>query len=337
MSFFNGRGLPKIFNFEKEGKGVYRDDLDDKNAFARYFLLLGRKFKAICALSLLTSVLVFPILVATFMTTYAVASHNQALLSNLLAAFPIIFAHPFLTAGFKVARDYTRQEPVFFFKDYFGALKANFLRSLVISVLSFITFVLLIWNLFVFTIQLMPPGWTRTAAIGIYLLFLLLFTMVSAYLPLTQVSVKLSLFKLIKNSLLFSILCFFKNLLMILVILLALSPFIFWFFYAIVFPPLMLPLVFITGFFLVGWIMFTISFFLFPNIKKYAIDPYYAANADKTAQGVRDKIKGIDEYDPSDDELPEYVYDNGRMVHRSVIENAPDKALFNEDEQKKGR
>lgn len=320
-----------LFNFEKEGKGVYKDEFEGKNPFLRYFLLLGRKFGAVCKLSMLTSLFVFPIVAVAFVVAYSVASQNEATLTNLLAAFPLIFAYPFITAGFKIARDYTRQEPTFLFKDFFGALKANFWRSMIIGTLSFVLAVLLIWNLFIFTIGLMPHGWTRTMAIGLYLLFMLIFVMISAYLPLTQVSVKLSFIKLIKNAMLFSILCFFKNILMILAILFALSPFILWFLYAIVIIPLMLPLVLISAFFLVGWVMFTVSYFLFPNIKKYAIDPYYAENKDKTAQGVREKIKGIDEYDPRDDELPEYVYDNGRMVHRSVIENAPEKGLFDEE------
>jgi len=117
---------------------------------------------------------------------------------------------------------------------------------------------------------------------------------------------------------------------MIIVLLVALSPFILWFLYAITFVGLMLPLILITGLFLVGWVLFTVSYFVFPNIKKFAIDPYYKDNIGKTAEGVREKIKGIDEYDPSDDELPEYVYDNGRMVHRSVIENES-AGLFDEN------
>ena len=66
---------------------------------------------------------------------------------------------------------------------------------------------------------------------------------------------------------------------------------------------------------------YTANSFAFPVLRKTVIDPYYAQNRSETAEAVLERLEHPEE-EQEDDTLPEYVYENGRMVHRSVIENA---------------
>ena len=66
---------------------------------------------------------------------------------------------------------------------------------------------------------------------------------------------------------------------------------------------------------------YSVNFITFPALKKFIIDPYYEKNKDKTSES-------LDSEEQSGKPLPEYVYHNGRMVHRSVLEA---ETLFNDD------
>ena len=68
---------------------------------------------------------------------------------------------------------------------------------------------------------------------------------------------------------------------------------------------------------------------VYPPIKRVVIDPYYAEHKEETSEMLKksssnDKNSEDASKDESDDEIlqeSEYVYHNGRMVHRSTLES----------------
>ena len=92
------------------------------------------------------------------------------------------------------------------------------------------------------------------------------------------------------------------------------------------------------------WFYF-VSYNTYPAIKKYVIDPFYnkqneestddltetEAIAEESADAqssIVSEENSEEETDNTDETLPEYVYHNGRMVHRSVLEQ---QNLFDDD------
>ena len=63
---------------------------------------------------------------------------------------------------------------------------------------------------------------------------------------------------------------------------------------------------------------YSANFMAFPTILRCIIEPYYEAHPEETSQGLLhpEDIKHPEE----EGQPPEYVYENGRMVHRSVAE-----------------
>ena len=67
----------------------------------------------------------------------------------------------------------------------------------------------------------------------------------------------------------------------------------------------------------------------FPAIKKYIIDPYYMQNPEETLEGSKteENTETDGEEEVNDQPKSEYVYHNGRMIHRSALE---EDALFDD-------
>lgn len=73
------------------------------------------------------------------------------------------------------------------------------------------------------------------------------------------------------------------------------------------------------------WFYF-IAFMTYPSLLKYVIDPYYAKLNESKVESESDNAEKTDNQGEAQEE-PEYVYHNGRMVHRSVLEQ---ENLFND-------
>ncbi len=84
--------------------------------------------------------------------------------------------------------------------------------------------------------------------------------------------------------------------------------------------------------FLIGLVFFVVMYAVYPPIKRVVIDPYYAEHKEETSEGIKnqqkatlndskDSNKSIETTDEDSSEESEYVYHNGRMVHRSTLEN----------------
>ena len=135
------------------------------------------------------------------------------------------------------------------------------------------------------------------------------------------VSFNLRIFEIIKNGIIFSFAVLLRNFLITLVLAL-ITVITFAFLY------IGLSVSFFIGIFIIlsvcfvtGLMFYSVNFITFPALKKFIIDPYYEKNKDKTSES-------LDSEEQSGKPLSEYVYHNGRMVHRSVLEA---ETLFNDD------
>lgn len=246
-----------------------------------------------------------------------------------LAMLPMIALGPFTAAVMKLMRDFVREEPGFFAQDFKNALKSNLKQSTVIALVQYVV----IWGLYVgipfyYTAMTHTEGGTNivyTIGLGVCLFVAFMLLFMSYYLYMMCVTLKLKIRELFKNASIFSFLCLLKNILLTVILgifLFAVYEFVI---YTIMWKNAFLWGVMILFFMFIffGFIFYTIAFFTFPSIKKYILDPYYDKHPELTVNGESTPAPASGEIDfTADDnskEESEYIYLNGRLVHRSSL------------------
>ena len=317
MSLFN--------NYNKPGPGVSKNDGIKANRFLLYFQLLGRKFWNICLLNLTMFLYTIPYLALTYglFVVLGNLSFFQSIpgftFRLLLSALPFGFYGPVLGAAFKIGRDFVREQPVFLFSEFWSAFKGNLIKTIGLSFVAYF---------FACALAFALPTYLTMGGVGSYLLFplcmiaalVLLFAQFYVYTMATCFT--LSFKEIAKNGGIFSFLCIFRNLLILIVLailgFLCVELLIFSFSFSILFALLM----FLLACFLPAFFIYTVSFITDPALQRYVVDPYYAANPQMTS-AVLKKTTTDEEEEKAEPkpEVPEYVYHNGRMVHRSVLES----------------
>lgn len=302
--------------YTKTGPGVSKD-APQKNRFFYYFELLGRKLGDICKLNLvfLLSSLPFAVLSVGIFALLWLSSFsilNNLFLSILLIFSPWMFSGPSIGAATKLAREFSREIPVFVWSDFWDTFRSEWKQTLVLSVLDYLAFCCVA--------SALPFYYYSDFGALSYVLFALCFVIalivvfMQSYLYLMSVSFDLSLTAVIKNSFVLATLCIGRNLiaalvtaaLVVLVVLLA------W--YGLVLSEyLWILLIALVVGILFGFYYFTVNYLAFPALQKYIIDPYYKENPQETSAVLEST-----ELEPED--KPEYVYHNGRMVPRSALE-----------------
>ena len=298
----------------------------EKNSVLKYFEILKDKFFKIMLLNAIFFTVLSLLLVAVMGISYAVTSifGNVSDLWTLLTFSPIVLIGPVMAAIMKLMRDYVREEPGFFLEDLKKAFKDNFKQSLIISIFYYVA----VWVVIIaarFYYSFSGNGIFYTIGLGITIFVALAILVSGYYVYMMTVTLKLKIKELIKNSLIFTMLCFLRNVL--LTILLAA-----W----VIFNAFLVYLAITSGnafvygivicVFMVltfGIMFYTIAYFTFPPIKKYILDPYYEAHPLESSKSVTDKPNADDiDYNAHEEEkeLPEFVYHNGKMVHRSALE-----------------
>ena len=255
---------------------------------------------------------------------------------------PIILLGPINLCMARITRDYIREEPSFMMSDMWDTFKKNWWQSFVIAFIQYVSIacsaLAMIWYY-----SFIGGGIFFVIGFAACLFLTYIFVSMHFYVPLMQVTLNLNLRKIYKNALYFTVIGMFKNILLILIgaamIILVAAMFIFGISSeasAIVIS-LTVTFLLICAFSL--W-YYLVSCFAYPSIQKYVIDPYYAEQnkvkednskaEDETAEsdGSDGASDNGNENSEDEDELPEYIYHNGRMVHRSVIEQ---ESLFEDD------
>ena len=162
--------------------------------------------------------------------------------------------------------------------DFFRAIKKNFGQGMLLGVLDLLIIVMI---LFASVFYLTNYEYSFFFSIGVFMCFILgvLYTMSRFYLYPILITFKLPLRKIFKNSFIFSIIGFKRNIVGLLgalaVVLINMS--LYWF---------VMPIGGLLPFFITfSLVSFITTYAAWPNIKKVMIDPYYKDKKPETDDG----------------------------------------------------
>ncbi len=178
-----------------------------------------------------------------------------------------------------ICRNMVKGEPIFMWSDFWYAIKRNFKQGLILGIIDVLAIFMLGYDVVYF--------WGNLTTTTMYIMFfmsLLMFVvyfMMRFYMYHILITFDLKLSKIIKNSLIFSILGIKRNLMGLLgfIIIIALNYLIFGTY---------IPLGIILPFVIVPATMMLVqSYVAYPKIKEFMIDPYYSedenSNEDESA------------------------------------------------------
>jgi len=177
---------------------------------------------------------------------------------------------PVTTGVTYIMRNIVKGEPIFLFNDFFYAIRRNLRQSIILGVIDLFAVALLAYDIYFFYLN---PGLPLSGAFIVISLFLLVVCLVMRfYSYLMMITFDLSMFKILKNSLIFSLLGIGRNILAAIGIALVI---VLNYGLAIIFLPLGVVLPFVLT---VSLCMFIRIYAAWPKIKKVMIDPYYDEN-----------------------------------------------------------
>ena len=307
----------------------------EKNSVLKYFEVLKEKFFKIIILNMFYFTAITLLIITIMGLSFAVTSicGEVSDIWTLFTFSPIIFLGPLTAAVMKIMRDFVRQEPCFFMEDFKNAFTRNFKQSLAISTLQYIvSWIIVIAARFYY--MLTDQGIFYTIGLGTSIFVAVAVITASYYVYMMNVTLKLSVKEIIKNSFIFTMLCIGRNIVLSLILVFWLLVNALFVYFAIISGS-----AFVYGlmilFFMVfsfGITLYTIAFFTYPPIKKYILDPYYESHPEESSESVLNKVEAseINTMEEKKD-LPEFVYHNGRMIHRDALETESvfsDKQIF---------
>lgn len=253
----------RIFDFQREGPGISKRAADmgtglkrffvsfkdnfDKIIYVNIFMVLGNFpiFFLIVALSgytqLDTSVPMYDIfqnlshiyadgsLSAFEMTMYALTGiQNQTLVPSVLTyVFYGISALTVFTFGLVnvgtayILRNIAMGEPVFTWTDFWYAIKRNWKQALPFGIVDVAIHAILIFNIYYF--MLSSYSWFESTMMWLNIAILILYFFMRYYIYVQMVTFKLSVVKILKNSLIFSLLGIKRNLMALLGIIIVMA------------------------------------------------------------------------------------------------------------------
>lgn len=241
----------------------------------------------------------------------------------MLIPLPLGLCGPMVAGLTKITRDVGRGEHVFVVKDFFATFKRCFLKSLIVSLIAYAFYVAASFSFIVY--------WGSWVLFGVAAIATMYFTIMLKYIFLMTVSLKLSVFKMFKNAF-FLILVSFKNSGIALLAMIISQAFLFA--YVLMTLYVNVAVVFLaTAVLLIQFALpdLFINYYCFDVIIKQVVEPYYEENKsnDISADSACDiKTKGEKYADDTPREQSDYVYENGRLVKKSVHES---ERIFNDD------
>lgn len=310
--------IPNIFNFNRDGKGV--EPGEDTTPNLKYFFkLVGRKFSNLLTLNLMIFPMVLPIVIAIYiffngpqmptisnpafsalMGAHMTGTGGSELMIKLIQCLPqvnfitfnsyaswlpyVLLGILVITWGWQntgityILRGLVRGDGVFMLSDYFYAIKKNFKQGLILGLLDAGAIIVLIID-FMYTWSTRSNYWT-------YLMFFIITALIIVYLfmrmymYLMMITFNISLYKMLKNALIFTALGIKRNLMAALGIVICV---LLWAALAIVGIQYNLGfLIIIPAFILFALIGFIAVYCAYPVIKKHMIDPVTVSSETET-------------------------------------------------------
>ena len=297
----------------RDGKGVFEQE-DRKPTLKFFFVLLKRKFTQLLQVNLLMLPLIIPCLV--ILGIYLMGEKSPSITDSIyvplhgisviapssslvlgadlsgiqmelpvlspVATVVIIVCAVFLALTFGwqnvgasyVIRGLFRGDPVFVFTDYFYAIKRNFKQAFFMGLLDFLFSAVLIVDFLFFYFQ--------TGSFGMDFMYFAIFAIAILYLVMRfyiyhlLITFDISILKIFKNALIFTVLGIKRNLMAILGLGLLLGLHLFLILLLIpvgISIPLVLPLIYI-----LALSVFITTYAAFPVIDRYMIAPYESQN-----------------------------------------------------------
>ncbi len=302
----------RLFDTQREGKGIKKEDvLKLKPNLRGFFTYLRRDFSRIISVNMFLVVGNFPLLFALlafsgvgtvayttplgsmFSTLYGVTSaegidaasvslltalgtqvteHAPTLTTYVLYALSalVLLTFGLVSVGTTyVVRNMLMGEPVFIWSDFIYAIKRNIKQGIIVGILDLLfSFLLVADALILLSSNSMFGG----LLVGAIFVFLILYIFMRPYIYIQIVTFDLTLFKIFKNALIFSLLGLKRNVMALLGALLAvvLCIFMLFGFYGILVPVGLAAAVALL-FGLIGYMFMYAAYF---KVKVIMIDPY---------------------------------------------------------------
>lgn len=298
----------KLFNLAKDGKGVKKEPEGPKN-LANFFKHYANKFTRLVCVNLLYIMGNFPIIFLImglsgnfdrastapaykmFAPLYGVLTHEKSPVTAALfgiygaqseIGFPTVWTYILLglsallifTFGYAntgttyILRNMVKGEPIFLWDDFWYAIKRNKRQGLIMGILDLLLSVVCVGDIIFFYYNVGINGVANFMYYAAMLITLLWFWM-RFYIYNLMITFDLSIFKILKNALIFSLLGFKRNLMATLGIVASLIIMYVVMVYALPIGMLM-PFVI-----LISTGSFMACYAAFPKIKEHMIDPYY--------------------------------------------------------------
>lgn len=318
-------------NYNRPGPGVSKDE-PKKPPYIRYFQLMGRKYGKLMQLNLLFLV-PFVIAVALMLVLFFFFPHfslrvgiqdDLAVDINLwflcVVPIPLFLISPFWAGMTYVTRNFAREEHAFVFSDFMDAVKNNWKPFLLNGLVLYIAWMLLSFSMIYYYYQ---TAFNSMMIIPFALCFLIAVILLFCqyYIPLMIVTFDLPLRKIYRNALIFAIIGLWRNLL--LTIIFGAVLFLFSAFFTSL-VTIVIGLAFIL-LCLFSFVSYSTNFIVYPLVEKLMIQPYYN-NQEKTEENKNDEdedkeIENEQRGQMDQEDKPEYVYVNGRLIKRTLVED----------------
>lgn len=254
-------------HYDRPGPGISKDAPPQK-AVPRFFSILGRKFFDLMKLNLLFCIPVALI----FFFTLLVAKITPY---TYLIFSPLILLFPFFAGLTIVTRNYAKEEHAFILSDFVDAVKENWKKFLADGVICYALGVLFSISI-PYYISMSAHGVMYLIAAAVCCSCFLLFVFSQYYVPVMIVTFDLGLGQILKNSLIFSILGIWRNLLVTFVI----AVFAFAIYCSQIMPLTITIAVIFAVLLMFSLISFLINFTVYPLVKKMMIDPLETKKSD---------------------------------------------------------
>lgn len=299
-----------LFNFNKDGLGVKKEEAKLPYTFINFFKYFKRHFSKLLSVNI-ASVLgnfplffILPVLAGYFHNTsigpidirYPVISGVLAFNSDPTPFIPLLstvglFSHvsswttldyvilslsaltiftfgPISAATTYIIRNLIKGEPVFIWDDLKYSVKKNFRQSFIWGIFDIVISGVLLYDLIFFFFN-MNVDFINSMFFYVSLVSLIIYIFMRYYIYIMMVTFDLSIFKLVKNALIFSFLGFKRNIVALLGILTVLL-----INYVIlgIIPALGIALPLVMSISICAYIA---AYAAYPKIKEIMIDPYY--------------------------------------------------------------
>ncbi len=300
----------KLFDFNKDGKGVSKNDVDGPPNLKGFFKKYKRKFSRLLSVNIFMVLGNFPLFFAGFAMAgngaihSSVAKHSifpQIYTLSLFDPSPataalnsvfgmqlpltvnttvsyVLYALSLLTlitfgltnvGTSYILRNLIKGDPVFMWSDFWYAVKRNLRQGIFIGILDILFSFVLFFNVG-FYFQRLNGTFIAGILFYVSLAMAILYFFMRFYMYLLLVTFDLSIFKILKNSLIFSIIGFKRNFMALLgiIVLIVLNLMVFFYIPSL---GIVLPLV-VT----ISNCAFMAAYAAWFKIKEIMIDPYYA-------------------------------------------------------------